>query len=364
VDGGGTTTIYEQSALAGSGGRGDGDGTLTARDIYKRDAPGVVYIRAESLSPTTSPFDPFGGTQDTHSTGSGFVLDHDGHVLTNAHVVDNATMVSVTFNGTRTRPAKIVGRDESTDLALLKVDTSGLHLRPLQLGDSKRVQVGDPTVAIGNPFGYDRTLTTGVVSALQRRLTAPDGYTIDNVIQTDAAINPGNSGGPLIDAGGRVIGINSQIATGGNGSGSVGIGFAVPVDTAKSVIRQLEEHGRVERAWLGIRFVAIDPEVRQAGVDERTGLLVQSVSTNGPAARAGLLGGDRPVTMVTGDQLLLGGDVVTTVDGTRMVTADDLTRVLQRHRPGDTVPVEVRRGDTLRTLQVTLGNRPAGGADS
>jgi S1-C subfamily serine protease len=138
----------------------------------------------------------------------------------------------------------------------------------------------------------------------------------------------------------------------------------VPVDTAKTVIRQLQEHGRVERAWLGIKFVAIDPEVRQAGVPERTGLLVQTVSRNGPAARAGVLGGDRPVTMVTGDQLLLGGDIVTAVDGERMVTADDLTRVLQAHRPGEAVAVQVRRGDTLRTIQVTLGNRPAGGADS
>src|SRR3712207_5985860 len=167
---------------------------------------------------------------------------------------DALPIFTVRFGDKRSREADIVGKDDSTDLALLKVDPKDLDLQPLALGDSKSVQVGDPTIAIGNPFGFDRTLTTGVVSALQREIRAPDGYTIENVIQTDAAINPGNSGGPLIDAGGRVIGINSQIATGGS-RGSVGIGFAVPINTAKEVVAQLEENGRVERPWLGMQFV-------------------------------------------------------------------------------------------------------------
>jgi S1-C subfamily serine protease len=358
-----TTTIYEQSPLASPGSvvRAAGDATaLTARDIYKRDAPGVAFIRSEVLSASGSPFDVYGSAAGTsEATGSGFVLDQDGHVLTNAHVVDHATAVMVTF-GKRSRPAMIVGKDESTDLALLKVDPKGLRLKPLALGDSKSVQVGDPTVAIGNPFGFDRTLTTGVVSALQRQIRAPDNYTIENVIQTDAAINPGNSGGPLIDAGGRVIGINSQIATGGNGSGSVGIGFAVPIDTAKQVVAELKAHGRVERPWLGVDFVAIDPSLRQLGVDQSHGLLVQAVRPGGPAARAGIAPGDRGVTLSSGEQLAVGGDVVTAVDGRPTSSTEDLRRALAAHRPGDTVSLTVRRGGRDRMVDVTLGNRPAG----
>jgi S1-C subfamily serine protease len=228
----------------------------------------------------------------------------------------------------------IVGKDESTDLALLKVEPRGLHLKPLELGDSRSVEVGDPTVAIGNPFGFSRTLTTGVVSALQRKIKAPDDYTIENVIQTDAAINPGNSGGPLIDAGGRVIGINSQIATGGNGSGSVGIGFAVPIETAKQVVAQLKAHGRVERPWLGVDFVPIDPSLRQLGVTQSHGLLVQAVRPGGPAARAGLTGGDRLVTLGSGEQLAIGGDVVVAVGGQAVSSSDQLRRALERRQPG------------------------------
>ncbi len=241
VDDGKTTTIIQPAPIDASTRTASAAGeSLTARDIYKRDAPGVVFVRSQSVAPSDSPFDFYGGqAQPSEATGSGFVIDDEGHILTNAHVVNAATRVSVTFSDKRTRDAKIVGKDESTDLALLKIDPEDLDLKPLALGDSDEVQVGDPTVAIGNPFGFDRTLTTGVVSALQRRISAPDGYTIENVIQTDAAINPGNSGGPLIDAAGRVIGINSQIATGGGSNGSVGIGFAVPVNTAKKIVEQL-----------------------------------------------------------------------------------------------------------------------------
>ena len=224
-------------------------GGLEAREIYKRDAPGVVFVRAQTLRTDPTPFDVFDTSQPTEATGSGFVIDEDGLIVTNAHVVAAATAIQVTFSDSKTISATPVGTDLDTDLALLRVDPEGLELEPLELGDSETVEVGDPTVAIGNPFGLEQTLTTGVVSALQRRLTAPSGFTIENVIQTDAALNPGNSGGPLIDASGRVIGINSQIATGGeNGGGSVGIGFAVPVNTAKEVIPQLKEDGHVERA--------------------------------------------------------------------------------------------------------------------
>ena len=246
------------AALAGKGApalTASAGGGLGAREIYKRDAPGVVFVRAQTLRTDPTPFDVYDTTQPTEATGSGFVIDEDGLILTNAHVVAAATAIQVTFSDAHSVSAKPVGKDPDTDLALLRVDPEGLDLRPLELGDSDTVQVGDPTVAIGNPFGLERTLTTGVVSALQRRLTAPSGFTIENVIQTDAALNPGNSGGPLLDASGRVIGINSQIATGGGNAsgGSVGIGFAVPVNTAKEVIPQLEEAGHVARAYLGIQ---------------------------------------------------------------------------------------------------------------
>jgi S1-C subfamily serine protease len=217
-------------------------------------------------------------------------------------------------------------------------------------------------VAIGNPFGFDRTLTTGVVSALQRRITAPGGYTIEDVIQTDAALNPGNSGGPLIDAAGRVIGVNSQIASGG-GSGSVGIGFAVPVDTARRVMEALKEDGTVERPWLGIHFVPIDPSLASLGVGDR-GLLVQDVKPGGPAARAGMVGGDRAVNLSTGNVLLVGGDVVTAIDGRPVRATDDVARALADRSPGDVVDVVVRRDGAEQTLRVELGNRPAASGDS
>jgi S1-C subfamily serine protease len=364
VDESRTTTVYQQAPLSATQPASDDRAAgLTAREIYKRDAPGVVFIEARTLQPTESPFDFFGGeTPDREATGSGFVLDDDGHILTNAHVVSGATSVSVTFGDKRSREAEIVGKDDSTDLALLEVDPKGLDLQPLELGDSKTVQVGDPTIAIGNPFGFDRTLTTGVISALQRQITAPDGYTIENVIQTDAAINPGNSGGPLIDAGGRVIGINSQIATGGSGRGSVGIGFAVPIDTAKEVVTDLKEHGRVERPWLGLQYVAIDDSLAALDLPSKAGLLVQEVVAGGPAAKAGIDGGDEVIDL-NGNQLALGGDVITKIDDRDVRTADDVREALADHEPGDSISVVLLRDGDERTVSVTLGNRPAGKTD-
>jgi S1-C subfamily serine protease len=347
VDDGQTRTVYEQNPLGPSQ-------TLTARAIYNRDAPGVAYIRARRLQGSGSPFDL---THDTDATGSGFVIDDQGRILTNAHVIDSATQVSVTL-ADKTRRASVIGKDEATDLAVLKVDPEGLDLHPLALGDSDAVHVGDPTVAIGNPFGYDRTLTTGVVSALQRQISSPQGYTIEDVIQTDAVLNPGNSGGPLIDGTGRVIGVNSQIA-----DGSVGIGFAVPVDTAKRVVRDLLAHGRVDRPWLGIQFVAITPAMADLDLGGRSGLLVQHVEPNGPAAAAGVLGGDSEVGLNTGQEMVLGGDIVTKVGGTVVRDADDLRRALDAHDPGDTVELEVQRDGTTRAMPVTLQNRPAGRLD-
>jgi S1-C subfamily serine protease len=309
---------------------------LSAREIYGRSAPGVVFIRAQSVAANPSPFDVFNSQQASESTGSGFVIDDQGLILTNAHVVEAATDIRVTFSDHHTVSATAVGKDADTDLALLRVDVEGenLDLKPLELGDSDTVQVGDPTVAIGNPFGLERTLTTGVVSALQRRLTAPSGFGIDNVIQTDAALNPGNSGGPLLDANGRVIGINSQIATAsGNASGgNVGIGFAVPVNTAKDVIPQLETAGHVERAYLGVECVNA-PE----------GVTIEHLQPGSPAVSAGIR----------------EGDVLERLAGEPVRTMDDVSRILGAHKPGDVVDVEVRNGGIPRGLKATLVDRPA-----
>jgi S1-C subfamily serine protease len=307
-------------------------GALGAREIYRRDAPGVVFVRAQTLRTDPTPFDVFNSAEPTEATGSGFVIDEDGLILTNAHVVAAATSVQVTFSDSHTVSAKPVGKDLDTDLALLRVDPDGLDLEPLELGDSETVQVGDPTVAIGNPFGLERTLTTGVVSALQRRLSAPSGFTIENVIQTDAALNPGNSGGPLIDASGRVIGINSQIATGGDPGGAVGIGFAVPVNTAKEVIPQLEEDGHVERAYLGVQ-----------GSTAGGGVLVERVQPDSPAAAAGLR----------------DADVLRSLDGRSVRSMADVSAILERHRPGDVIRVGVRSGGQPRDVQAKLADRPA-----
>jgi S1-C subfamily serine protease len=342
-----TTTVIAPAPLARAAAFA-GQAGMTARDIYRRDAPGVVFIRARSVQSSVSPFDVFPSAQENLSTGSGFVLDRAGHILTNAHVIDAATQVSVSFSDEQAVPARIVGKDLDTDLAVLAVSPRQVELRPLRLGDSSAVEVGDPTVAIGNPFGLDRTLTTGVVSALQRRIEAPNGFAIDDVIQTDAAINPGNSGGPLLDATGRVIGVNSQIATAAAGSGgSVGIGFAVPVDTVKAVVPQLKATGRVVRPYLGVE-----------GRAAHDGVLVAAVGPDSPAARAGIRGGLREV-VADGDVLLLGGDVVQELDGVRVRTEDDLDRVLMDRRPGDVVTVTVRRGGERREVQVRLGERPA-----
>src|SRR4029450_5643722 len=228
-----TTTVVQQAPLGASANASDNDASgLTAGDIYKRDAPGVVFIRSQIVQRTqASPFD-FGLPQEQQgeATASGFVIDRAGTILTNAHVVNGATKVTVQFADKKSVVAKVLGKDESTDLALLKVDPAGLDLAPLTLGSSKDVEVGDPAIAIGNPFGLERTLTTGVISAVQRTIQAPNNFQIDDVLQTDAPITPGTSGGPLIDATGKVIGINSQIATGGNGSnGSVAVGLAAPL---------------------------------------------------------------------------------------------------------------------------------------
>jgi S1-C subfamily serine protease len=347
-----TTTVLEQapiSAQPASASRG-----LSVADIYRRDAPGVVYIRANIVRRTQSGFG-FPQEQEGTATGSGFVIDSDGYILTNDHVIAGANKVAVSFEDKQTVDAKVVGQDPDNDLALLKVSPEGLKLAPLNLGDSGRIEVGDPVMAIGNPYGYDRTLTTGVVSALQRRLQSPNGFGIDHVIQTDASINPGNSGGPLLDAAGRVIGINSQIATSETG-GNTGIGFAVPINTAKPVIKELKKTGHVARAYLGIQGTTIDRSLQSLNLRASSGVLVQSVVAAGPAAKAGIRGGDTPAP---GADLALGGDIITKIDGRSVISMDAVVAAVNKHKPKDTIEVTLLRNGETKTVTVKLGKRPA-----
>jgi S1-C subfamily serine protease len=322
-----TTTVVRQSPLGARPASNNlGSAALTPREIYKRDAPGVVNVRAQIVQRVSSPFDFGPQEQRGQATGSGFVVNGSGDILTNAHVIEGASRVTVQFENDKTADAKVVGKDT--------------------------------TIAIGNPFGLDRTLTTGVVSALQRRIEAPNGFSIDHVIQTDAAINPGNSGGPLLDAAGRVIGINSQIATGGSGNGNVGIGFAVPINTAKRVIPQLEKSGTVQRAYLGITGLTIDRSLDRLNLNSSDGVLVQSVQPGSPAAKAGLKGGQTQANL-DGSDIALGGDIIKKIDGRNVKSMDDVSSTVDAKKPGDSVTLEVLRGGQTKTLTIKLGQRPS-----
>jgi len=334
--------------------------TNTVNQIYRHDSSGVAFIQAEQPAPQPSPFGFFGAPQGGRTaTGSGFVIDTDGHILTNNHVVAGATKISVTLGASETSyDAHTVGTDPATDLALLKIDAPSDQLHPLPLGDSSKMAVGDPVVAIGNPFGLDRTVTSGIVSALQRQIQAPNGFSISNVIQTDAAINPGNSGGPLIDSVGQVVGVNSQIETAGGG-GNVGIGFAIPINTARDVITQLEQSGEVQHAYLGISGTTIDPNLAQAvNLSVDSGVLVQQVVPGGPADKAGIKGGSTSAT-IDGASLNLGGDIITAIDGKTVSSMDDVVNLVNAAKPGDTLDVTVRSGGSTKTVTVTLGDRPS-----
>jgi S1-C subfamily serine protease len=332
----------------------------TVARIYKADSSGVAFISAEQPARQSSPFDLFGAPQGGGiATGSGFVLDSDGHVLTNNHVVSKAQTIRVKLGGSNTSyTAKVVGTDPTTDLALLKIDAPSSDLHPLALGDSSSVQVGDPVVAIGNPFGLDQTATTGIVSALQRQIQAPNGFAISNVIQTDASINPGNSGGPLINAQGQVIGITSQIETGG-GSGSVGIGFAIPSNTARQVVSQLEQNGKVEHAYLGISGTTITPDVADAlNLPVNSGVLVEQAVKGGPADQAGIRGGQTEAS-IDGADVRLGGDIIVEINGHKIASMDQVVNLVNSAKPGDTLDVTYRRGGDTKTTTITLGDRPS-----
>jgi len=337
-----------------------GPTTIDVAAIYRRSAPGVVQIVSTTRGAASTDIfgDPVPGATQ-RALGSGFVIDKDGHVVTNYHVVRGASSIEVSFSNQETRSAKVVGTDPSTDLAVLKVDVDAKALTPLSLADSDEVQVGDPVVAIGNPFGLERTVTAGIVSALQREVSAPNDYTIDHVIQTDAPINSGNSGGPLIDAQGRVIGVNSQIETANGGGGNVGIGFAIPSNTVKSVVAQLLDDGRVDRAFLGVTLQDVEPDVAQVlRLPAKEGVLVASVKPGSPAAKAGIVGGDTQV-VVAGESYQLGGDMIVAIDGKDVSSVDQLRDLITAHKPGDTVSVTVVNKDGKRsTKSVELVRMP------
>jgi S1-C subfamily serine protease len=352
-DGGTTTTVVRGTPatnVALPEGEEQGGSPLAGR-IYRNAAPGVVQVTSSIRQE-----DPLLGPQEGEALGSGFVIDKLGHVITNFHVVEGASEVFVNFSGNDRMKAELVGTDPSTDIAVLKIDASQRALTPLPLGDSDAVRVGDPVVAIGNPFGLDRTVTAGIVSALQRQIIAPNGYAIDKVIQTDAAINKGNSGGPLLNADGEVIGVNSQIEseTGGN----VGIGFAVPINTVREVASALIEDGTVEHAYLGIQMQTIDESLAAFARVPDSGVLVAEVVPGSPADEAGLEGGDTSV-VVDGQTYTLGGDVITRVGDEPVETADEVQEIVTASDPGDKLTLEINRDGAEETVTVTLGLRPA-----
>jgi S1-C subfamily serine protease len=366
---GGTTTTVSTPIAAPVNTSLDEEGGNTVNEIYKADGEGVAFIEAdiESQAPEGfEGFNPFGEPQpeEGSATGSGFVIDREGHVITNNHVVEGAGNVSVKLGDSeQSYEAEVVGTDPGTDIALLKVDAPAGEFHPLKLGRSSDLEVGDPVVAIGNPFGLDRTVTSGIVSALQRNIQAPNGFSISHVIQTDAAINPGNSGGPLINAAGEVIGINAQIATGGGGNGNVGIGFAIPIDTLRANLEQLRETGEVEHAFIGISGGTVTPELAQAlNLSVEEGVLVQTVVKDGPADEAGLEAGTTSAT-IDGEEVRLGGDIITEVDGKKVESMDEMIEIVQASKPGDELEVTFVRDGDEQSVEVTLGTQPKNGGE-
>ena len=308
-------------------------------EVYRTVAPGVAFINTTSVRQ-----DFWGGTQEGRGNGSGSVIDNQGHILTNYHVVEGATKMTVSFGGDKVYPATYVGGDPDTDLAVIKIDVPATGLTVIPFGDSDKLVVGQKVLAIGNPFGLDRTLTTGVISGLQRPIRARNNRPIDAAIQTDASINPGNSGGPLLDKFGKMIGINSQILS--PAGGSVGVGFAIPANTARRVVPQLLQYGEVRRPKLGATLPSVS-DLREQGyrMPVESGLLVYNVAPGTPAAAAGLkgLGSDGTIN-----------DIIVSADGQPMKDLDALYRLLDKKQFGETVNLEVFRNGQTQTIPVRL----------
>jgi S1-C subfamily serine protease len=330
-----TKTVVQQAPLASEPppAAAPASEPRSVESIYAKVSPGVVFVSARGGNGRLSFNGPGGGRA---ASGSGFVIDKDGYIVTNDHVVEDANAFTVRFGDEGSKPieAKLVGKDPSTDLAVLKIDPSKVRggIKPVDLGTSKGLRPGQAAIAIGSPFGLSGTVTSGIISALNREIDSPNGFKISGAVQTDAAINPGNSGGPLLDADGRVIGVNSQIATNGSDA-NAGVGFAVPIDTVKKVAPQLEANGKIERAYLGVASVPSP---------ERDGAVVDTITSGGPTAGSELRTGDKIVA----------------IDGKAIDSPSDLGNVVLSKKPGDTVQLKVERGSDTRTIDVKLGERP------
>jgi putative serine protease PepD len=326
--------------------------STTVSSVYRKTIKGVVEITV-----TTQSASPFGAPDSgqAQAQGSGFVFDSNGHVVTNQHVVDGATDISVRFWDGSTYSASVVGTDASTDLAVLKVDAPASKLHPLTLGSSGALAVGDGVIAIGSPFGLEGTVTSGIVSALHRQIEAPNGFSIDDAIQTDAAINHGNSGGPLLDSQGRVVGVNAQIES--DSGGNDGVGFAVPSDTIRPIVTQLISGGSVSHAYLGVSVGTITSSAARQ-LDVTPGVAVTTVRADTPAAQAGLVAATSTET-ANGEEVPTGGDVVTAIDGEKVGTADELRSRIDAKKPGDKLELTVVRDGKTRTVTVTLADRPS-----
>jgi len=318
--------------------------------IYRQAEPAVANIVTRAVE-----YDFFLNPVPVEGAGSGFLIDTDGHVLTNYHVVQDAQTIEVTLGDQSRYKAKFLGADPRNDIALLKIEPGGHKLTALPLGDARTLEVGQKVLAIGNPFGFQSTLTTGVVSALGRTVQTGQNTFIDEAIQTDAAINRGNSGGPLLNTRGEVIGINTAIYT--PSGTTAGIGFAIPINTARHVAEDLITQGRVRRASLGIEGRPLWPGLAQAlGLSVNEGFLIERVTPGGPAEAAGIRGGNR--TVLAGlQELRLGGDVLTAVDGKKILSQVDLNLILNRMRPGETVTLTIYRGQQKMDVKVKLGER-------
>jgi len=315
--------------------------------VYRKNISSVVNVTSKVVA-----FDFFNGLVPQEGQGSGFIIDHDGHVLTNYHVIADARQVEVTLHNRKKYRATVVGTDRSHDLAIIQIKAP--DLTAMSLGDSRNLQVGQKVYAIGNPFGLAGTLTSGIVSSI-RSVQEPDGVTIDEAIQTDAAINPGNSGGPLLNSHGEVIGIKTMIASNPGVSQSAGIGFAIPINTAKAVLNDLLTLGRVRRPELGVLTLPISPDIAdELGLASDYGLLIVRVTPGGAAERAGLRGGSERAYLGN-TPIMVGGDLIVAVDGQEVQDQQQLSRIMNNHRAGDSVKVTIYRGKRKMEVDVTLG---------
>ena len=314
-------------------------------NVYRKNIGAVVNITSRVMT-----FDFFYGLVPQEGQGSGFVIDKEGHILTNYHVIADARQVEVTMHDRKKYKATIVGTDKSHDLAIVQIKAP--NLQPMTLGDSTNLQVGQKVFAIGNPFGLAGTLTLGIVSSI-RQVQEPDGMVIDEAIQTDAAINPGNSGGPLLNLHGEVIGINTMIAS--SVGQSAGIGFAIPINTAKAVVNDLVTLGRVRRPALGVRTIPVDPEIAsELGLAADYGLLIVQAVPGGSADRAGLRGGSERAYLCN-IPIMIGGDLIVAIDGEKIESQQTLAQIMNKHRAGDTVKVTIYRGKKQLEVSVALG---------